>query len=181
VTDALAEYRAAIAKIDAAYDEIAARRSADLACERGCHACCVDGLTVLSVEAEAISQHAREHGLSGEPDPPVGGCCFLDRAGGCTVYEARPVVCRTHGLPIRMTSMEPRQGSGARPLRVLGDVEVCELNFTEGGWEPSDVLDGERLSALLLVVEQRYRSMVLKTQGYERVPLRDVLSGLAHG
>jgi Fe-S-cluster containining protein len=44
-------------------------------------------------------------------------CPNLDDAGLCMMYEHRPLVCRTFGLPLR----EKR--------KYLGD--VCELNFTE--------------------------------------------------
>lgn len=43
-------------------------------------------------------------------------CPILDEAGLCMMYEHRPLVCRTFGLPLR----EGR--------KYLGD--VCELNFT---------------------------------------------------
>lgn len=44
-------------------------------------------------------------------------CPNLDEKGLCMMYEHRPLVCRTFGLPLR----EGR--------KYLGD--VCELNFTE--------------------------------------------------
>ena len=44
-------------------------------------------------------------------------CPNLDEAGLCMMYESRPLVCRTFGLPLR----EGR--------RYVGD--VCELNFTQ--------------------------------------------------
>lgn len=43
-------------------------------------------------------------------------CPALDDEGRCSIYEFRPLVCRTFGLPIR-------EGS-----RYIG--EECELNFT---------------------------------------------------
>lgn len=43
-------------------------------------------------------------------------CPNLDEAGRCVMYEHRPLVCRTFGLPIR----EGR--------RYIGD--ICDLNFT---------------------------------------------------
>jgi len=42
-------------------------------------------------------------------------CPALDAAGGCLIYESRPIVCRTFGLPIRNGSV------------FIG--EECELNF----------------------------------------------------
>jgi len=177
----LAEYLAARAKIDEAAAAIAVRVQDDLACERGCHQCCVEGLTVLTVEAEAVLAHLEEHGLSAPPAPPPGGCVFLDETGACTIYEARPVVCRTHGLPLQMGEREASEsagGSAGRPLRVLGDVEVCGLNFTTRAPAADEVLDAERLAALLLVVEQRFRANVGLEGAWERVSLRDVLSGV---
>ena len=44
-------------------------------------------------------------------------CPNLDEAGLCMMYEHRPLVCRTFGLPLR------------DGRKFLGD--VCELNFTE--------------------------------------------------
>lgn len=44
-------------------------------------------------------------------------CPNLDESGLCMMYEHRPLVCRTFGLPLR----EGR--------KYIGD--VCELNFTE--------------------------------------------------
>ena len=172
----LAEYLAARDKIDDAARAIAERRQADLACKPGCHSCCVGGLSILSVEAFALQEHVDAHGLSSPPSPPPGGCAFLDRGGACTVYEARPFVCRTHGLPLRM----PRETSGERPaqrrtLRVLDDTEVCELNFTKRTPAAEDVLDAERISALLLVVEQRFRAAAGLEGAYQRISLEGLL------
>lgn len=44
-------------------------------------------------------------------------CPALSENGECLMYEARPLVCRTFGLPLR-------QGE-----QFIGD--ICELNFTE--------------------------------------------------
>lgn len=44
-------------------------------------------------------------------------CPALDETGACMIYESRPLVCRTFGLPIR-------DGSN-----YLG--QECELNFTQ--------------------------------------------------
>ena len=44
-------------------------------------------------------------------------CPNLDDSGSCMIYESRPLVCRTFGLPLREAE------------RYVGD--VCELNFTD--------------------------------------------------
>jgi Fe-S-cluster containining protein len=48
-------------------------------------------------------------------------CPALSERGECTIYESRPLVCRTFGLPLR-------DGD-----RYIGD--VCELNFDDATHE----------------------------------------------
>jgi Fe-S-cluster containining protein len=102
---ALAEHRAALAKIDAAVAHAAALAGDALTCHRGCASCCVDGLTVLPVEAALIREHLFVASSSPFARARVsrdGACAFLDSQGACSVYEARPVLCRTHGLALQM-------------------------------------------------------------------------------
>lgn len=79
---------------------------ASLHCGLGCCGCCVDDLTVFEVEAEHIRDH---HGLLLLSDSahPEGVCAFLDEEGGCRIYEHRPYVCRTQGLPLRWIEEGP--------------------------------------------------------------------------
>ena len=71
-----------------------------LECKRGCCDCCVDGMTVFEIEAERIRRHHSELLESGQPHAE-GACAFLDESGACRIYEDRPYVCRTQGLPLR--------------------------------------------------------------------------------
>jgi hypothetical protein len=58
------------------------------------------------------------------------------------IYAARPVVCRSHGAPIRM-----RQGS-------LPVVQWCFKNFTHVTPDADCIVDQETLSALVLAVDR---------------------------
>lgn len=174
----LAEYRAAVAKIDAAVAAVVERRRDDLACAKGCASCCVAGLEVLPVEAFALEQHLGAHPPRSAPGSRGGGACvFLDDDGACLVYEARPVLCRTHGLPLRQ-----RGGGGRGQLPVLGeDVFACSLNFTERAPEAADVLDATTLMALLATVDARFRERAGLEAGIDRVPLAALLDDPATG
>jgi Fe-S-cluster containining protein len=58
-------------------------------------------------------------------DRTAGAACpNLSRTGECLVYESRPLICRTFGLPIR-------DGD-----RYIGD--ICDLNFTRAGQGDKD-------------------------------------------
>lgn len=162
--DLLAEHRAALAKIDDAVAHMSARAGDALVCKRGCDACCVDGLSVLPVEAALIEMHGGR--------PPAqqreGMCSFLDADGACSVYDARPVLCRTHGLALKSADT-------ARGLRVLSDdVSACALNYTARSPATSEVLDATKLMMLLVTVDRRYRARVGLDDDTSRVALTDL-------
>ena len=103
--------------VDARAAQLAALHGARLHCRRGCCACCVDGISVFAIEAERIRAHHADLLALGEPHAP-GACAFLDGAGACRIYEDRPYVCRTQGLPLRWIDEERRA-----ELR-----DICPLN-----------------------------------------------------
>jgi hypothetical protein len=149
--DPLREYRLVLAKIDAKVAEISGHQADQLACARGCHACCAPGLTVTAVEAAAIAAHIQcqsdqlliVQALAAE-DPWNGmRCSFLGRDGACSIYAVRPVVCRTQGLPIAIDG---------------GQLTACTLNFGDGLQDlpPGDRIDQKTLSTLLYVVNERF-------------------------
>lgn len=80
----------------------------------------MDGLTVFEVEAENIRCYHADLLAEGAPHPE-GACAFLDEAGACRIYEHRPYVCRTQGLPLRW--IEERSDGNLVELR-----DICPLN-----------------------------------------------------
>jgi hypothetical protein len=100
----------------------------------------------------------------------VGRCAFLDDDGACTVYDARPFLCRTHGLPLRTDDAADRPRGGLRVLR--DDVSVCALNFTERAPAAREVLDAVRIQTLLVTVDRRFRVVAGMDDDVTRIPLR---------
>ena len=76
-----------------------------IACKAGCHHCCRRIPTILPIEwawiqaggAEASGQNPASKELRSDlhPDEPL--CGHLDAEGLCSIYAARPLICRTHG------------------------------------------------------------------------------------
>lgn len=147
--DILDEYLAVVARVDAAVADATARAGDALACARGCHGCCAPGLSVLPVEAERIARHLEHH--PSVVGPRADRCIFLDGDGACQIYEGRPLLCRTHGLALR-TQQVP-----ARGLKIIDDISVCALNYTTRSPTPAETLDADRLLALLVTVDRRFR------------------------
>lgn len=160
--------------IDAMTAPLVALHGTSLQCRRGCHACCADGLTVFALEAARIAEHHVELLASGEPGAES-ACAFLDPEGACRIYEHRPYVCRTQGLPLRWLE------------GIDGDVvelrDVCELNLVDARRDPSveRAMHETPLGALpaehcftLGPVEQRLREQAEQANATARIPLRSL-------
>jgi Fe-S-cluster containining protein len=114
-------------------EKVAAVHGARLQCRAGCSGCCSDGLTVFALEADVIARRHPELVAEGEPHPE-GACAFLDAEGRCRIYESRPYVCRTQGLPLRWIEEDEEGPYEGR--------DVCPLNAGVGALEelPAEAL-----------------------------------------
>jgi Fe-S-cluster containining protein len=75
-------------------------------------------------------------------------CVFLHN-NACSIYEARPVVCRTQGLPLQLKRTDERDEEV--------ELSLCELNFSDESHLPAqrEWLDLDRLNALLAIAQQQ--------------------------
>lgn len=167
------------AKVDAFFDRVHARYAGELACRPGCDDCCRRRLSVTGVEAAAIAT-----GLAGQDErarAEVGRraressdrvCAALGPDGRCGIYAFRPLVCRSHGLPLRFA---PDREPGRRSLPVL---DACAKNFTERELASIDadcVLDQATLSTLLAAVDAAHAAETGRARG-ERFDLAELLA-----
>lgn len=171
-------YRELTAKVDAFFARVHARHAADMRCGSGCDSCCRTRLTITGVEAEAMRAHvlamapadrARLAEVARRPfDERDMRCAALDDDGRCLVYDGRPIVCRSHGVPIRFWG----EADGKR----LPVIDSCPLNFVAGP-ERADrdcILDQETLSATLLAIDAEDADARGRDRG-ERVELATLL------
>lgn len=141
-------------KVTQKFSEIQARRPADFACRPGCHSCCVPEITVVAVEREYIRKFlldnaerlARVQSLAAQNPFQGERCAFLEADGKCSIYEVRPLVCRSHGAPL--------------VARLKNDdltLDACPLNFTETDLAEisnQDTIQLDTLNALLSLVNR---------------------------
>jgi uncharacterized protein len=167
-------YRALVERVDGFVARVESRHPTDLQCRPGCDGCCRVRLTVTAVEASAIEAWAAALAdddrralaeAARAPDAPTAPrCAALDPAGRCRIYPVRPLVCRSHGVPIRL-----------RDPRGLPVITACELNFTAAGpaaADPDCVLDQELVSTTLGLIDRAAHPAA------DRSALADVLAGL---
>lgn len=124
------------------FDKVQSKYSAQMKCAEGCSKCCYTDISVFEVEAENIKEwfnsldEQKKSELKTLWQTPVesGACSFLynDR---CSVYEARPIICRTQGAPLF--------------LQAENILDYCPLNFEAGDPDKVDWLNLDRLNTLL--------------------------------
>lgn len=160
------------AKVDDLCKGIAIQLGDALVCSRGCDSCC-QLITVFPVEAAAIAA-AVEQLTEAERDvlkvrirqAAPEGCPLLFK-GECLVYAVRPIICRTHGLPVLV---KEEQG---------GRVDVCPLNCQGMKSIPgSAVIELERLNTLLAAVNALYLKELDEAPSGERVTILQALERL---
>jgi Fe-S-cluster containining protein len=147
----LDNYTQLTARVDALCHGIAATLGKQITCSAGCSSCCT-AITIFPVEAaamrkalenlpdiqaEEIRRQISEHAADER--------CPLLLHHHCMLYDARPIICRTHGLPIVYTSDDQRNS------------DCCPLNLTEAeSLSGSSVVDLDKLNTLLVAVNTIY-------------------------
>jgi Fe-S-cluster containining protein len=155
-------------------------------CARNCSQCCSAEFSVHPGEAALILEtftplstpEKEEKRRRFMQSPTRGSCAFLCE-GSCTIYESRPVICRTQGAPLCTT--DEKKG--------LKKLTACPLNFDEGRSIPTsgeDWFDLNRLTELQSIAETFFEKKsgipeallpLLDSEG--RVPLRGLRDLLA--
>jgi Fe-S-cluster containining protein len=149
----MSRYPDLAAKVDAFFARVQARHGTEMKCNTGCHHCCFVRLSITRMEADAIRAEVsgwtadRKQALAANVvAAPAHHCAALAPGGRCLIYAVRPIVCRSHGAPIRM-----------RDERSLPVVQACSNNFTAHGpsaADPDCILDQTTLSTMVLAVDR---------------------------
>ncbi len=168
-TKPLEQYAELLRRLDEKFAEIQSKYPAEFSCRLGCHQCCVPNLTVGPLERDALRAYLQsrpeiaEQAKQLEAENPHGGtrCTFLQSDGGCLIYEARPLVCRSHGAPLQTRDPYNEQ----QRFR-----DVCPLNFTTteiASLPAESVLNLDTLNTLLSLVTR-----LAHPEDESRTPLR---------
>lgn len=85
---------------------------------------------------------------------------MLRGEGTCAIYAARPLVCRTQGLPLRypdgVIPKEAVMAQGKTKPGAADGIIWCPLNFTASPPRGPDVLDAGRVDEILALVNRRH-------------------------
>lgn len=156
IVNGLENYRRLVTRIDRRCREIEAAQQGHIVCRKGCDECCRH-ISVFAVEAVAMARALsmlaptdialiRRQAASAQLDGP----CPLLFEGVCLLYDARPIICRTHGLPILLSQEgKPR-------------VDFCPKNFSGIAAIPGDAaIYLERINEALATINRMFTETFL--------------------
>jgi len=133
INKCLMNYRSLLTRVDRLLESIRRRYSGQIVCHRGCDCGCRN-LSVFPIEAlsvfkavQDLSEKAGAKIRQRAASASFWDCPLLeDRA--CCIYAFRPVICRTHGFPLR-TYYKGRPSIG-----------YCRKNFKDMPSIPNDAV-----------------------------------------
>jgi len=167
----LENYYQMLARVDALCRGIRDVLAGRITCSEGCSSCCT-AITLFPAEAAALNAalealpYARQAAIRRHVAGHAGGeRCPLLEDHRCLLYDARPIICRTHGFPIIYTEGSERK------------VDCCPLNLGEGE-QPlsgSAIIDLDRLNTLLVAVNALFLSQADANGLPERLTIAEAL------
>lgn len=125
ISTSINEYSKLRDKIDSLSQKLEEKHKKHMNCKSSCDLCCMD-YRIFPVEFYSILQELKKRNYTGSDLPEIQDeetCIFL-KDHRCLIYESRPVICRTHGLPLLFANDDGEW-----------ELSACELNFTDYNFE----------------------------------------------
>lgn len=115
----LSDYYKLRDEVDEACEKFTLMHQSQLACKKGCDSCC-ESLHIFPIEYYAIQEEIIGKNLPKHKwNHQFGKSCRFLKNSECQIYNSRPIICRTQGLPLLY---ENQSGTGH-------ELSVCKLNF----------------------------------------------------
>jgi len=156
-------------QVDQLSDQLEKMHRPHLACKMGCDLCCMD-YSIFPVEFYSIANRLSDQNL--KLDLPVvkdkESCAFL-KDHTCSIYAERPIICRTHGLPLLYVNEDEEW-----------ELSACELNFTEFDTEEfntENTFPQDRFNSELFMLNKEFIKDLeeQKYNEFDLIPIRELV------
>ena len=165
------KYRKLIEKTDKLTKSLEKTHRQHMQCRLGCSFCCMD-YSLFPVEFYAIAGQLKQEEIRIKPDAKSDECIFLVN-NACTIYGFRPMICRTHGLPLLYTNEDGEW-----------ELSACELNFTEFEEEfhSKNTFPQDKFNSRLFMLNKEFIALDQFSHygEFELIPLRELGTGNSH-
>jgi len=132
-------------EVDSLCKKLVAQHRHQIECKKGCSSCCMN-FSVFPLEFFALKHFLQENFRQNLKSQSDDGCPFLDE-DACTIYEYRPIICRTQGLPLLFTGEEG------------WELSACELNFNDfdfSEFETENTFPQDKFNSKLYLLNKDY-------------------------
>lgn len=171
----LSGYHAFIDRVDQFCNRITSDYAKEIVCRAGCSSCCRH-ISLFPLEAAAVAEalvrlpKGVQELLASRAEWSADDFCPLLVSDQCVIYQARPLICRTHGLPLLIESDgikrvdfcgENFRGVSALPGGSVIDLEILNSALaTLNSCFAAESLQGEDPCARVSMAEIIKRSLV---------------------
>ena len=163
------QYKLLRTEIDNHSKKIENEHSDQIQCKKGCDMCCMD-YSILPIEFHSILNDLKENKLIPETLAKAKDdeCIFLINHV-CTIYNQRPIICRTHGLPLLFMNENNDW-----------ELSACDLNFTDFNFEEftlDNTFPQDKYNSKLFMLNKKFISEV-KDKEYDEfdlIPLKNII------
>lgn len=153
-------------EIDMICKKLAELHSDHIVCSRGCTGCCMD-FGILPVEFYALLKDLRDIKIQINKPLSQLDCVFLVD-GLCSVYESRPIICITHGLPLMFMGEEE------------WELSCCELNFKDNrtAFNEANTFPLDRFNSRLFMLNKEFIGSLTETRysEFDLIPLKEAFN-----
>lgn len=160
MTFKLEKYHQFRQQVDQLTDKLSTMHQKNLACKKGCDLCCMD-YQVFPIEFHAMKQALKDQPV--EMQESVDGSCIFLKDHACQIYEHRPIICRTHGLPLLFMNNDQ------------WELSACELNFTgfdDEDFTPENTFPQDKFNSKLFLLNKEFlkESQLLHSE-FDLIPI----------
>ncbi len=164
----LEKYKSFRDEVDNRCDILWGKHHKQMQCRAGCASCC-QSFKILPVEFEFIKAKINLEKLKINRNASADECVFLVN-NKCSIYEHRPIICRTHGYPLVRLNEELEEY----------EVSFCPLNFKEypiENFNNQNVFFEDKFNSQLFQINKGFLEDSANTEfdNGQLIPLRDLL------
>lgn len=157
-------------EIDALSELLEKEHYQHLNCKKGCDLCCM-AISVFPVEFYAIKAELDLKSMLELPVPQNDEDCRFLVDHSCAIYPSRPVICRTHGLPLLYMSLDSDKY----------ELSCCELNFTDydlDDFTPENTYPMDRINSQLYQINKNFVAAFEDGKYFEtdRIPMAELIA-----
>ena len=158
-----------ISQIDSKCESLEKEHKQHLNCKKGCDLCCM-AISVFPVEFYAIKAELNLKSIADLPVQKSKGQCRFLVDHSCLIYASRPVICRTHGLPLVYMNLEETEY----------ELSLCELNFIDydlADFDEENTYPMDRINSQLYMINKDFVSGFEggRYREQDRIPLAELI------